>query len=121
MDCHRHNRNGARCPPSDDFCAVPVDDKPEMLSGRGGGVEPQRPNHLPDVPGVSSDAVLDELERLLSSEVVLASPQLCRFLRFIVEQEIAGKGGELKEYSLGVQVFRKPDSFDPRVDNVVRT
>lgn len=34
---------------------------------------------------------------------------------------MAGKGGQLKEYVLGVQVLRKDESFDPRIDTAVRT
>jgi hypothetical protein len=75
----------------------------------------------PEVAGPSPNAVRSQLEKILSSDVFVHSPQLCRFLRFIVEQEIAGKGNELKEYTLGLQVFRKDESFDPRIDIVVRT
>jgi hypothetical protein len=44
-----------------------------------------------------------------------------RFLRFIVEQEIAGQADQLKEYVLGLQVLGKDESFDPRIDTSVRT
>ena len=66
-------------------------------------------------------AVEDQLNRILSSQAFAHSPQLCRFLRFVVEQELAGKGDQLKEYVLGVEVLRKNASFDPRVDTAVRT
>ena len=33
---------------------------------------------------------------------------------------MAGRGSGLKEYVIGVQVFRKEDSFDPRTDPIVR-
>jgi len=66
-------------------------------------------------------AVNNELDRILSSKTFVNSPQLCRFLKFIVEYEIAGRGGELKEYVLGLQVLRKDDSFDPRLDTGVRS
>ena len=71
--------------------------------------------------GLLPHDVQAELEKILSSEAFLAAPQLSRFLRYVVEQELAGRGDELKEYTLGTQVFRKPESFDARVDNVVRT
>ena len=40
---------------------------------------------------------------------------------FVVEQEIAGQGEQLKEYILGIQALRKDESFDPRIDTAVRT
>jgi TolB-like protein/Tfp pilus assembly protein PilF len=67
------------------------------------------------------DAINHQLQRVLSSESFIHSPQLCRFLRYIVEQEIAAQADQLKEYVLGVQVFSKGESFDPRIDTVVRT
>src|SRR5262249_29392186 len=45
---------------------------------------------------------------------------MARFLRFIVEQTLHG-GSDLKEYSIGVEVFDKDPAFDPRIDNNVRT
>ncbi|HYO80363.1 MAG TPA: hypothetical protein VES20_03110 [Bryobacteraceae bacterium] len=45
---------------------------------------------------------------------------MSRFLRFIVEREIAGRGSELKEYTIGLEVFDRPKDYDPRVDPIVR-
>jgi hypothetical protein len=69
----------------------------------------------------SPDVILSNLENVLSSEAFVHSPQLCRFLRFIVEQEMAGQANQLKEYVLGLQVLGKGESFDPRIDTSVRT
>jgi TolB-like protein/Tfp pilus assembly protein PilF len=94
---------------------------PGVLSDHSAGdLEPQ-PQASLRASGPSSDAIRSELEKTLSSKIFVSSPQLCRFLRFLVEQEIAGHGEELKEYVLAIEVFRKDHSFDPRVDTVVRT
>lgn len=69
---------------------------------------------------VSETAVRNQLERTVSSNVFAHSPRMCRFLRFIVEQELGGKGGELNEYLVGVAVFDRGEKFDPRIDSVVR-
>jgi len=66
-------------------------------------------------------AIADELEKILASPSFVNSPQLSRFLRFVVEQARAGNGGQLKEYLLGVEVLHKDQSFDPRIDTGVRT
>ncbi|MGA2357552.1 MAG: hypothetical protein ABSF66_01025 [Terriglobales bacterium] len=65
-------------------------------------------------------AVRSELERLLASRSLRDSDLLKRFLRYIVEHTLAGKGDQLKEYRLGVDVFDREASFDPRLDPVVR-
>ena len=46
--------------------------------------------------------------------------RLKRFINFIVDETVAGRGGDLKEYVIGVQVFGKEPSFDPRTDPIVR-
>jgi serine/threonine-protein kinase len=45
---------------------------------------------------------------------------MSRFLRFVVESSLSGKHGELKEYLIGVEVFDRKASYDPRVDPIVR-
>jgi serine/threonine-protein kinase len=45
---------------------------------------------------------------------------MVRFLRFAVEKSLAGEGDSLKEYLLGVEVFDRPESFDPKTDTIVR-
>src|SRR5690242_13091816 len=45
---------------------------------------------------------------------------MARFLRLAVERSLDGKSEELKEYLIGVEVFDRPDSYDPRVDPIVR-
>src|SRR6266567_6286128 len=84
----------------------------EVLLDRGDGNPDQQ---------LSPGAIRTELEKILSSRIFVQSPQLCRFLRFVVDQELAGQGAQMKEYLLGVEVFRKEESFDPRLDTVVRT
>ena len=43
-----------------------------------------------------------------------------RLLRYVTNRTLEGCASELKEYVLGVSVFERPDSFDPRTDAVVR-
>jgi len=62
-----------------------------------------------------------QLERILQNELFIRSDQLSRFLRFLVESRLEGRGCELKESVIGVEVFgRKPD-YNPKHDPVVRT
>ena len=61
-----------------------------------------------------------QLERIVASPGFIHSDRMSRFLRYAVECFLSGRITELKEYSIGVEVFdRKPD-YDPRVDPVVR-
>jgi adenylate cyclase len=42
------------------------------------------------------------------------------FLRFVVEQTLAGQGDRLKGYTIGVEVFGRPADFDAQTDPLVR-
>ena len=64
--------------------------------------------------------VLRHLNAVLDSKHFCNAPRLREFLRFIVTEALAGRGDQLKEYSIGVNVYgRKPD-FDPKQDSIVR-
>jgi serine/threonine-protein kinase len=72
-------------------------------------------------PGKISDkAVRQQLTRILTSKTFSQVDRLKRFVDFIVSETAAGRGGDLKEYVIGVQVFGKEASFDPRTDPIVR-
>jgi TolB-like protein/Tfp pilus assembly protein PilF len=64
--------------------------------------------------------ITQQLDRLLASATFRQVDRLKRFLSFIVREGIAGRSDQLKEYVIGVQVFDKEASFDPRADPIVR-
>jgi len=69
---------------------------------------------------VSPDAVAQELERIAASDCFRKATRCVLLLRSVTTLRLEGRGGELKEYALGISVFGRPDSFDPRTDPVVR-
>ena len=71
--------------------------------------------------GKDSDAkALGQLNRILSSKAFRQADRLKRFLSFVVSETISGRGDRLKEFVVGVEVFGKDTSFDPRNDPIVR-
>ena len=69
----------------------------------------------------SPEAVREELQGILASAEFNASDRLKNFLRFVVEEALAGRAERLKAYTIAVEVFgRDPGSFDPQLDPVVR-
>ena len=69
---------------------------------------------------VDDAAVEETLRRILASAGFANSPRMSRFLSFVVDETVAGRGGDLKEYVVGLRVFDKPESFNPAVDPTVR-
>ena len=65
-------------------------------------------------------AIRGQLEKILASEAFARAERMSRFLRFIVHETVNGKGAQLKEYLIGVEVFDRDKSYDPRTDPVVR-
>jgi TolB-like protein/Flp pilus assembly protein TadD len=68
----------------------------------------------------SDEAIRLQLDRISTSATFQQVDRLKRFLEFVVSETVAGRGTQLKEYVLGIQVFDKDNSFDPRTDPVVR-
>jgi len=67
-----------------------------------------------------NEKVVAQLDRILSSKAFRQADRLKRFLSFTVNETLAGRGEQLKEFVIGVEVFGKGPSFDPRSDPIVR-
>ncbi len=66
------------------------------------------------------EAVRNQLQKIITSKSFRQGERLQRFLGFIVDESLVGRGDQLKEYPIGVDVFGKDESFDPRMDPIVR-
>lgn len=64
--------------------------------------------------------VREELSRILSHEQFKDTTRLKRFLSYVVEEALGGRADRLKGYTIGVEVFDRPDDFDPQADTIVR-
>ena len=72
------------------------------------------------MPDVNKQAVKEQLEVILESRDFSASDRFRQFLRFVVEETLAGRENELKAYTIATQVFGRDKNFDPLLDPVVR-
>jgi TolB-like protein/Tfp pilus assembly protein PilF len=81
----------------------------------------------PAAPPVASLTPSDAAEMRAALDRVLASPGFAAaarrslLLRHIVDRTLAGQGERITEYGIGLDVFARPPSFDPRLDSIVRT
>jgi hypothetical protein len=64
--------------------------------------------------------VNDQVARITQSPPLVSSPSLCRFLRYIVAETLAGRASGIKEQVLGLEVFHRGQDFNPRLDPIVR-
>src|SRR5580692_8288952 len=68
----------------------------------------------------SRSELLEQLERIVRSKHFRNSKRYPTFLRFVVEQTLAGKTETLKERTLGVDVFARANDYDTNEDPIVR-
>lgn len=65
------------------------------------------------------DAVGVQLDALEGSSVFANAPRLMRFLRYLVQAQMDGQGGELNQNRIAIDVMER-DDFDPSSDSLVR-
>ncbi|MGA8730438.1 MAG: hypothetical protein WB608_16920 [Terracidiphilus sp.] len=82
------------------------------------------PKSVPDMEqsASSGDQVLisEQLARLLVHPLFANSKRYPALLAYVVEQTLLGNAAELKERSIGIEVFGRSPSYDANADPVVR-
>ncbi|MDX2179645.1 MAG: hypothetical protein SFV18_08645 [Bryobacteraceae bacterium] len=61
-----------------------------------------------------------QVDRILHSETFRHADQLRHLLDYLAERSLAGDGGTLKEYTVGIEALGKRTDYDPRKDAAVR-
>ena len=65
-------------------------------------------------------AIREQLVRILNSGPFHQSQRRQRFLEYLVNETLAGRGERLKAYNVALAVFDRPETFDPVTDPLVR-
>jgi TolB-like protein/Flp pilus assembly protein TadD len=71
-------------------------------------------------PTPSKAEILCERDRIVTSELFASSQRMCAFLDYLISETVADRASRLKELSIGIAVFGRDATFDPRVDSIVR-
>lgn len=69
---------------------------------------------------IGAEAVKTSVDKILASQTFSRSEKLRCFLAYVVAREQSGAAHALKGYSIGVDVFGRPEEFDPTSDPLVR-
>jgi TolB-like protein/Tfp pilus assembly protein PilF len=70
---------------------------------------------------ISVESIRAALDKILASPGFANADRLSRFIRYVVQETLDGQTDKLKESLLGIDVFGRKPTYDPRVDAVVRT
>ncbi len=70
---------------------------------------------------LTTEQVLSQLDLLTSDEVFRSSKRSIEFLRYVVHETLKGAADQIKERTIGIEVFGRSSSYDTNLDHVVRT
>jgi hypothetical protein len=80
-----------------------------------------RPSEERDQENAISDPRAALVVRVASSRLFSKAPKLQQFLLYISEHSLAGRLDLISESHIGIEVFKRRDSYNPGEDNIVRT
>ena len=80
----------------------------------------QQDVHTEEQGSVPVTAVREQLERLVESPPFNHSRRFPTFLRFVVEHALNGSADQLKERTIGIEVFGRGHDYDTASDPIVR-
>lgn len=69
---------------------------------------------------IPSGLIQAQLERIIASSAFDASRRNRAFLRFIVEETLAGRADRIKAYTIATSALGRDEAFDPQSDPIVR-
>ncbi|BAR98388.1 adenylate cyclase [Blastochloris viridis] len=76
---------------------------------------------MPLSPGlIDTETVNAALEQVMRSARLRSAVQLRRFLAFVVEESLVGRGDKLKAYTIATRALGRSSDFDPGKDPIVR-
>ena len=73
------------------------------------------------VNGIDPTDIRATADALLASSAFAFSGRNGQLLRYLIERTLAGEGPQITEYGIGLDVFERPTTFDPRLESIVRT
>jgi adenylate cyclase len=73
----------------------------------------------PESTSPTGEEIEEQLERILASRDFRSSESLKGFLSFVVQETVAGRGPQIKAYTVATRALGRPDSFDPTIDHIV--
>ena len=72
-------------------------------------------------PELTAEMIRAQLDLLIRDEVFRSSKRSVAFLKYVVEMTLNGSADQIKERTIGVEVFSRDPSYDTNLDHIVRT
>jgi hypothetical protein len=105
-----------------------IDHKVRIMSGWLASGRPQVTEDHPSNEGAASRiwndarraAVIEEMNLILAHPIFKTSNRCIALLRYVIDHALAGKEDEIKERTLGIEVFGRSATYDLSTDPIVR-
>jgi hypothetical protein len=72
-------------------------------------------------PELTAQMVRAQLALLVRDDVFRSSKRSVAFLKYVVEQTLKGAADQIKERTIGIEVFDRDPSYETNLDHIVRT
>ena len=69
---------------------------------------------------IDHQRIWSAIDRIVASDRFANSESLVRILKYIVTEELAGRGEGIKAYTIATSALGRPETFDPQLDPSVR-
>ena len=66
------------------------------------------------------ESISQQVNILAASSIFAQTERLVQFLRYVVEETLAGNGEQINQYALAMELYNRDESFDPATDSIVR-
>src|ERR1700679_3820546 len=73
------------------------------------------------MPDLTAEMIRAQLDLLIRDEVFRSSKRSVAFLKYVVEMTLNGSADQIKERTIGIEVFGRHPSYDTNLDHIVRT
>ena len=93
---------------------------PEIDLGGGGSSTEESPQ-VRVRTSLSEGEIRGQVGRILGSIEFKVPDRTRKFLKYVVDESLAGHANRIKAYSIAIEVFGRNESFDAQQDPVVRT
>ena len=68
----------------------------------------------------SAEEIISQVERMCSTVDLSSKQQLCRLLKYLVDETLAGRADQLKGYTIGVELFGREHDYNTNQDPIVK-
>ena len=77
-------------------------------------------NSHPAITPIPESDIRAELTRILESNEFSRTKRIGSFLKFVVDETLASRGGRLKAFTIANEVYGRDETFNQRTDTIVR-